>query len=140
MSNIYYNASTHSHVIKRDIVGIREVDPNDPFIKFYRVHESKERALQESYNGSAYWKENDTIYTGLLRQPWQYKPVVDGECVTDWGINWGDMYATSLESLIDGVMKEFPTSEFVTRASIKRNALQTDTGLYYVHIHYDGRM
>lgn len=141
MSDIYYNAVTHKHVVKREIVDIYKVDgSNDPFMRLHDIYESKDRALNETYHGRVYWKENNIVYSGILQQPWQYKPVIDGECITDWGINWGNMYATSMEALIDGVMKAYPTSEYVTEYSIKRNAQRTNTGLYYVHIHYDGRM
>lgn len=140
---IYYNANTHAHIVKRSIVNEHDAE-SDHFSKFFmrhdKIHASKAEALQESYGGRVYWYEGDTVYCGTLQQPWQFKPVVDGECVTDWGMNWGDMYATTLATLIDGVKKDFPTSEFVTESSIRRNAKQTNTGLWYVHIHYDGRM
>lgn len=140
MSDIYYNAITHKHVVKREIVNVYRVDGSDTFLRFHDIYESKDKALAETYHGRVYWKENGITYSGILQQPWQYEPVVDGECVTDWGINWGNVYATSIATLVDGLKRRFPTSEFVTESSIRRNVQQTDTGLYYVHIHYDGRM
>lgn len=139
--NIYFNVNTHRHVVKREIVGIHEVEKDDVFFDLAKRHgevcSSREEAMQKTYAGHIYWKEDNKCLSGNLTQPWQYQPVIDGECVTDWGINWGDMYATSIDALIDGVLKSFP---HVEEAAVKKNAKQTNTGLYYVHIHYDGRM
>ena len=137
MSNIYYNAHTHADAPRKMFTGAEVMDPSDPFMFFANreAKQSREEAMQATFAGSVYWREGDTMCRGYLRQAWEFKPVTNAE--TDWGINWGDCYAVTLDKLVEYVMAEFPDAD---AEAVRKAAKPTEYGLYTVHIHYDGRV
>lgn len=136
MSNIFYNAHTHADAPKRIITGVQEVEAwHSTFFEWAerrgRVANSQEEAMQATYAGSVYWRENGKAYEGYLRQPWEFKPVETHE--SDPGINWCTHYAISVDELV----KALPCCR---EEDIRRYAQATEYGLYEVQVHFSGRV
>lgn len=139
MATIFYNAQTHADAPTSTITGIREVSEDDVFFAWAvergEVCETREAAMVKKYAGSVYWRENGKAYSGHLRQPWEFQPVEKAD--NEWGINWGDCYAVSVDALVEYIKKSFPEAD---EAAIRKYAQATDYGLYTVQVHYDGRV
>ena len=139
MATIFYNAFTHANAPARILTGIQEVSEDDVFfawaVRRGDVYETREAAMTDKCAGSVYWRENGKAYSGYLRQPWEFKPVENAD--NEWGINWGDCYAVSVDALVAYIKKSFPEAD---EAAIRKYAQATEYGLYTVQVHYDGRV
>lgn len=126
----YANAKTRQHMAKRKIVGIRETDP--VFAKFH-INEACaniDEAKQLTHEGYVYWFDGDTLYEGLLYQPWSTKLISDADgAVCNSGINWDYYYATTKEALFS----KFPTAQPCDLTYCELS------DLYHIGVHYDGR-
>lgn len=129
MNFVYYNPTTMSNP-GTTLNNIKEVAPDNPWIRYRKPYATREDALLEDYTGAVYFYENSVIYEAYRIGAWQYKECTDVAC--NGGINWNTYYAVTVERL-----REYLTSMYGTLLNFAPT-LNT-YGLYEIQVHYDGR-
>ena len=91
----YYNPKVYTP--KTALQDVRRVEPRwaalyekDP----ERICESREAALQHTFEGPILFRENGVLMEALLVPDWCYSPIDDNRVWTQSGINWYTDYAT----------------------------------------------
>ena len=144
MATYYYNPKVYTP--KTALQDVRRVEPRwaalyekDP----ERICESREAALQHTFEGPILFRENGVLMEALLVPDWCYSPIDDNRVWTQSGINWYTDYATDKKTLADHYFATHKHSQIPYDREDVLNAITYDEklGVYSLHIHYsDGRI
>ncbi len=129
MNFVYYNPETMSNP-STTLNGVKEVAPDNPWIRYAKPYATREDALSEDSTGGVYFYENGVLYEAYRIGAWKYKPCTDVECNS--GINWNDYYAVTVERLY-----EYLSERYGKLLNFKPTL--NKYGLYEIQVHYDGR-
>jgi len=131
---VYYNAKTRANLPCRNISNIIEIPETHPFYAIHciRCSESKEVAMEHTYQGLICYFENGKLYQGFLRQIWSYS-AVETATVCEGGINWTFFVGITPDELFKVVNASYAEiDEF-------KPQYDEETDLWKIQVHYDGR-
>ena len=143
----YYNASKYPNgiqpkVIKDSIITKKDSKYNLLSISYKRgiIVEDSLNDLFKSSKDSGYYVAYDDngdmiFHYVVFVSPSNSEPLVGDDIRVDWGINWGYYFSPSKSALIEQIVEEYEIEPEDVIPYIHIN----DYGVYYTHVHYDGR-